>query len=255
MNKIYGVVFKDNGKVYNFSGSNEYNIGDYVIVETEKGYQYGKIVTSEEKTNNDKILKEIVRLATEKDHDINLENLAAALRASKNATEIIAEMGLDMKIVGASYTFDKKQLLFNFVANERVDFRELVKKLANIYKTRIELRQIGVRDKAKEIGGFGPCGRKLCCSSFNNMDDSITMNMAKNQNIALNPNIINGSCGRLLCCLAYEDNLYTENRRDLPNVGESVNIKQGRGIVQSIDILNKTYIVSVNNEKYKIEVD
>lgn len=257
MNKIYGIVFKDNGKIYNFLGYNlDVTIDSKVIVETEKGLQIAKVVEIFEDSNtNINNLKSIIRIASKKDEDSHLGNLEAADKALKQARDIVQEMGLEMRLVDASYTFDRKQLLFNFLANERIDFRELVKKLASVYHTRIELRQIGVRDKAKEIGGIGQCGRELCCSSCVSNIDSITINMAKNQNIALNPNKINGACGRLLCCLTYEDDLYNENRNQLPQVGEIVNIKQGKGKVESIDILSKKYIVNINDEKYEIIVD
>jgi len=161
----------------------------------------------------------------------------------------IFEKELKMKIIDASYTFDRDKLIFRFLADNRVDFRELAKDLAAKYKVRIELRQIGVRDKAKEISGIGPCGRELCCSCFlNNFIDTVSINMAKNQNIALNPNKINGQCGRLLCCLNYEDDVYTENRKDLPNVGDVVKTPNGEGKVVSIDILNKSYVVNVPDE-------
>jgi len=256
-NNIYGIVFKDNGKIYNFySDENEILVDTKVIVETEKGLQLAKVVQITNDHNiNVNNLKAIVRIALEKDVSNHLKNLESADRALKQAREIVEELGLEMRLIDASYTFDRKQLLFNFLANERIDFRELVKRLANLYHTRIELRQIGVRDKAKEIGGVGQCGRKLCCSSFLNSIDSITINMAKNQNIALNPNKINGSCGRLLCCLTYEDDLYHEFRKDLPQMGEIINTKHGNGKVESIDILARKYTVSINNERYTINLN
>ena len=150
------------------------------------------------------------------------KNLKDAEKALNKAREIIEELKLDMRLLDASYTYDRKQLLFNFIADERVDFRELAKRLAQVYKTRIELRQIGIRDKAKEIGGIGPCGRMLCCNTFLTDLNSVTINMAKNQMLALNPTKINGVCGRLLCCLSYEDEVYTELAKGLPRVGQKV---------------------------------
>ena len=164
----------------------------------------------------------------------------------EDCEKIKDELGLDMKILSASFTFDRKQLLFNFLADDRVDFRELAKRLASIYKTRIELRQIGVRDKAKEIGGYGQCGRKLCCHGFLDNLNGVSINMAKNQNLALNPEKINGVCGRLMCCLAYENESYFEYKKDLPRVGEIIKTKEGTGKVIYVDLFAK---------KYKIETE
>ncbi len=154
-----------------------------------------------------------------------------------------------MKLLDASYTLDRNQLLFNFVSDERIDFRELLKQLAAIYKTRIELRQIGIRDKAKEIGGIGPCGRFLCCNSFLTDLNSVTINMAKNQVLALNPTKINGVCGRLLCCLSYEDEIYTEFRKGLPNIGDDYEYNQKKYKVIDIDILKRKVIIQNENSK------
>ena len=246
--RICGVSFKDNGKVYNFD-SNDLDIseGDHVIVETEKGEQYGKVVIFENREMRNP-LKSVLRVATESDYTRYLKNLADASAALTEAKNMVKSLELGMQMIDSSYTFDRKQLLFNFIADERVDFRELVRMLAGRFKTRIELHQMGIRDKAKEIGGLGQCGMSLCCSSFLNRIDTITINMAKNQNIALNPGKINGSCGRLLCCLSYEDEQYIECRRKLPNLGEEVKVDGVRGKVVSIDILNQSYKVDVNGE-------
>lgn len=257
MNNVCGIEFKSNGKIYNFLNTFEQiKIDDHVIVETEKGNQYGKVVKTNVNVNdNPNNLRSIIRIANENDFKIHLDNLEAADRALKNARNIAKELGLEMNIIDANYTYDKKQLLFNFIANERIDFRELVKKLASVYHTRIELRQIGVRDKAREVGGIGQCGRKLCCSEMIENIDSITINMAKNQNIALNPNKINGCCGRLLCCLSYEDELYTKFREGMPQIGAIINTKYGSGKVESIDILNRKYCVIINGERKTINLD
>ena len=159
-----------------------------------------------------------------------------------------------MKFLSSTYTFDRKQLLFQFTADERVDFRELTKKLASLYKTRIELRQIGARDKACSVGGIGQCGRNLCCSSFLKTLESVTMNMAKNQNLALNPTKINGVCGRLLCCLAYEDANYFESRKGIPNVGSKVKYDEIEGKVVFVDILNRKIKVDIGNEIVEIDL-
>ena len=159
-----------------------------------------------------------------------------------------------MKIINATYTFDRKQLIFNFLADERVDFRELAKRLASVYRTRIELRQIGARDKAREIGGVGSCGEKICCAKFLNHIESVSMNMAKNQGLALNPAKINGLCGRLLCCLTYEDEEYLACNKGMPDIGEYIETEKGKGPVISKDILNRSYKVLVNNEKIDISL-
>lgn len=255
--KVYGVTFNNKGKIYNFKTYDlECPINVTVIVETEKGLQFGKVVKEVELENSkyDDNLKDIIRISTKEDYKKYLDNLKDAEKALKRAKELVKELNLDMNLIDASYTFDRKQLLFNFYAEDRIDFRELAKKLAASYKTRIELRQIGARDKAEEVGGIGVCGRCLCCSSFLKQKESVTMNMAKNQNIALNPSKINGLCGRLLCCLAYEDSEYKCCRNLLPEVGETVQTEYGTGVVQSLDILRKTYKVDVDKNIYEISV-
>ena len=251
MNNVYGIIFNENGKIYNFY-TDEFilEIGNKVIVETEKGCQYGKIVKVLKNTTDVSNMKKIIRKATEIDYEKYLENAKMAEDALIKAKKMVEEIQLDMNLLTASYTFDRSQLFFNFIADKRVDFRDLVKKMASTFHTRIELRQIGIRDKAKEISGIGPCGRKLCCSSFLNIIDPITINMAKNQGIALNPSKINGACGRLLCCLSYEDEEYQKVRNELPAVGSHVKTKDGNGIVVSINILMKQYTVKINDNFY-----
>jgi len=257
MNNVYGITFKENGKIYYFKAKESYSINSNVITETEKGLQFGKIIkeiTDEKELSNINDFKEIIRLATEEDYNEYLNNLRLAEKALVKAKEIASELKLDMKIINASFTFDKSQLLINFLADDRVDFRELAKKLASIYRTRIELRQIGPRDKAKEVSGIGPCGQVLCCARFLNHIESISMNMAKNQNLALNPSKINGSCGRLLCCLQYEDEEYTKCGKGMPYVGQTIKTKEGSGQVVSVDVLNRKYSVMVDGEKVEIEL-
>lgn len=251
---VYGVNFKDNGKIYNFQSEIKCPINVTVITETEKGLQFGKIVKSIEDTGtiNLEDLKKIIRISTKSDYDQYLRNLKDGETALKDCREIVKELNLDMKIINASFTFDRKQLLFNFLADERIDFRELAKKLANIYRTRIELRQIGSRDKAREIGGVGICGGKICCANFLNHIDAVSMQMAKNQNIALNPSKINGLCGRLLCCLSYEDEEYVNCSVGLPEVGETIKTPQGEGRVIDVNILKRSYKVLIDNEKVEI---
>ncbi len=258
MNKyyIYGVNFKDNGKVYNFKSTFKCPINVTVITETEKGEQFGKVVSYLEDTNIKNIdeLKDIIRISTKSDYDQYLKNLRDADRALKDCREIAKELNLDMKVINATFTFDRKQLIFNFLADERIDFRELARKLAAIYRTRIELRQIGARDKAREIGGVGPCGKKLCCSSFLTHIDAVSMNMAKNQGLALNPSKINGLCGRLLCCLTYEDDEYLRCSVGMPEIGDIVTTPNGTGPVVSKDTLTRSYKVLIDNEKIDVSL-
>ena len=259
MQKVVGVAFNKKGRIYNFNANNfDLNIGDTVIVETEKGYQYGFVVTNIKEIDENEYnlpLKNVVRLTSKKDDQNYFKNNQDAGKALNRAREIVDELKLDMHIMDASYTFDRKQLLFNFTADDRIDFRELAKRLAAIYKTRIELRQIGVRDKAREVGGLGPCGRMLCCNTFLTDLNGVTINMAKNQMLALNPTKINGSCGRLLCCLSYEDIVYTKLRENLPDIGEMYSDKTVSGKVVDLDILGqKIYVEDSQKEVHIIEV-
>lgn len=256
MNDIYGVSFKNDGKIYYFSKNNiEACQNEYVIVETEKGLQYGKIVALKNSQELDyEANKPVIRKATDEDYDQYLKNKALALEVTETCKKLAKELNLFMNVVDSSFTFDKKQLLINFYADERVDFRELAKKLASIYKTRIELRQIGARDKARKVSGLGICGRELCCSKYLNHIDSITMNMAKNQNIALTPSKINGACGRLLCCLSYENDEYTKCQNGMPFLGQTIDTKYGKGKVVFVDVLNRIYKVEIDNDIKTIEL-
>ena len=258
MLKVVGVSFKKNGQSYFFSPNNiELKRGDNVIVETERGLQYGTLQTDIIEINENKIksaLKPVIRLATKEDYNTNEKNKKNALYALQKAREIINEKNINMQLIEASYTFDKEQLLFKFLSDNRVDFRDLVKQLAGIFHTRIELRQIGARDKAKETGGCGVCGRKLCCSTFLKDMESVSIGMAKNQNLSLNPTKINGLCGRLLCCLKYEDDTYCELKKGMPQVGKKTKTKDGEGTVISIDILKRKYQVEIP-DKGIIEVE
>ena len=247
--KVCGVKFKDTGKVYYFKYEDmDLKKNLTVVVETEKGEQFAKVTDidiKESKNINIENMKAVLRISTKKDYNNYLNNLKESKLALDYAKELAKKMNIKMKILDASYTLDRKQLIFNFISDDRVDFRDLVKELAAKYKTRIELHQIGVRDKSKEIGGLGHCGRPLCCASFLNGIDTISINMAKNQNIALNPSKINGACGRLLCCLKYEDDCYKNLKKTLPEIGKTINTEQGSGKVVSVDILNQCYEVNI----------
>lgn len=255
MLNIVGIEFKDNGKIYYFNSRDlNLKINDNVIVETERGLQYGKVVTDIKQISSNAAshnLHEVVRMASKDDYFQHIRNIEDAKKALTKAIKLAKDLDLEMRFTEVCYTFDRNQLILYFLSENRVDFRELAKQLAAIYRTRIELRQIGVRDKAKEISGLGPCGRQLCCASFLNDLDAVSISMAKNQNLALNPTKINGLCGRLLCCLNYEDDLYTENREGMPEVGDAVKTDAGEGIVTSVDILNRKYTIDIENEGKK----
>ena len=250
--KTVNVVFKDGGKQYVvFDNNLEIEVSDNVIVDTERGQQFGKVVSIGKDDNKDHSY--VIKVATASDEKQNQKNIKDAKNAINKANELIEKLELDMKLIDSYYTFDRKQLVFQFLSDNRVDFRELAKQLAAIYKTRIELRQVGVRDKAKEISGIGPCGRKLCCSTFLNDLDSVGIAQVKNQNLALNPSKINGLCGRLYCCLKYEDDLYSLYRKDLPEVGDKVKRDGVEGTVISLDIPRRKYTV-LTEEENKREV-
>lgn len=257
MEKVVGISFVNSKRIYYFNpnGINT-EIDKYVIVETERGLQYGKVVTdilSKPKESLNLPLKNVIRLATKDDIKRNDENIKLSKKAIKECEKLINKYDLNMKLIDAGFTFDREQLVYHFLSDARVDFRSLAKDLAAIFKTRIELRQIGVRDKAKEIGGLGPCGRTLCCTDYLVNFDSVSINMAKNQNLSLNPTKINGVCGRLLCCLNYENEVYEEYRKGLPNLGDKVKYEGKSGKVVSLDILKRSYTFLTDEEEY-IEV-
>lgn len=247
------INFNDNGKKYYFN-TNNLNLKENitVIVETEKGLQFGKIISIDNEKDGSSF-KKVIRISSKRDYLQHLNNLKDAKKAIAKCNELIKKYDLSMNIIDATYTFDRGQLVFRFVADERVDFRQLAKDLGSIFKTRIELRQVGIRDKAKEIGGFGPCGRKMCCCAFLNEFDSVSINMAKNQNLALNPQKINGTCGRLLCCLKYEDDNYNEYKKGLPELGKMIRNDEVEGRVIAVDIFNKSYKV-LTDENGIIEI-
>ena len=251
MSKVIGVRFKRPGKVYSFDAGNiNVKAKDKVIVETAMGQEMGEVVINNKNLTNNKIkssLKPIVRVATEKDLKHFTENKEKEKEAFKICEEKIKKHKLGMHLVDASYTFDNAKLLFYFTADNRIDFRELVKDLASIFKTRIELRQIGVRDQVRRIGGNGVCGRELCCCTFLNNFDTVSIKMAKEQNIALNPAKISGNCGRLMCCLRYEQEAYEEKLKKLPKVGAIVKTADGEGTVDSIEILKGIVRVKIKD--------
>lgn len=243
MKKVVKISFQNSNKLYYFS-TNDINISknDLVIVESERGFQFGTVASDVIEIDESKIpktLKNIIRKATDSDFSTNRKNIIDSEKALKKAKELAKKLNVNMTLLNAYFTFDRNQLVFNFIADDRVDFRELAKNLASIYKTRIELRQIGVRDKAKEVGGIGPCGRFLCCNLFLNDFESVSINMAKNQYISLKPNKINGICGRLLCCLNYEDDQYTELKKQFPSIGTIIKYNGIRSKVVGHDLFKK----------------
>lgn len=254
MKEVIGVSFTEGKRIYYFDPANiKPKFGDDVIVETERGLQYGKIATLIVEKNEKSLnmpLKRIIRIATKDDRKKHELNLNEEKKAMKECEKLIKKYNLNMKVIDANFTFDKEQLMYHFLSDSRIDFRNLAKELAGIFKTRIELRQIGVRDKAKEIGGIGPCGRTLCCTDYLVNFDSVSINMAKNQNLSLNPNKINGSCGRLLCCLTYENDIYEEYRKSLPNLGDKVKYNEKNGKVVELNILKKSYTILTDDDEY-----
>ncbi|WP_050183708.1 PSP1 domain-containing protein [Domibacillus robiginosus] len=249
MCNVVGVRFKQAGKIYYFDpGDLGIQKEDHVIVETVRGVEYGHVVVGPKDVDEDDVvlpLKKVIRAADQKDRLAVQENSEAAMNAFETCTSKILEHKLDMKLVDVEYTFDRNKVIFYFTADGRVDFRELVKDLASIFRTRIELRQIGVRDEAKMLGGIGPCGRMLCCSTFLGDFEPVSIKMAKDQNLSLNPAKISGLCGRLMCCLKYENDEYEDARRELPDVGQKVKTPSGNGRVTGLNILERLVQVHI----------
>ena len=241
MTRIIGVRFKPTGKVYYFDPQGiEVNRGDYVIVETSRGIEYGQVMYGIKEVEDSvvtKPLKGVLRIATQEDTRKYNENKEKEKQAAKICMDKISEHGLDMKLVEVEYTFDGSKVLFYFTADGRVDFRDLVKDLASVFKTRIELRQIGVRDESKVLGSIGVCGRNLCCSEFLGEFVPVSIKMAKEQGLSLNPTKISGACGRLMCCLKYEQDTYEELNRITPSVGAIVDTPDGKGTIAYVSLL------------------
>jgi cell fate regulator YaaT (PSP1 superfamily) len=254
---VVGVRFKKAGKIYYFDpGDLSFEKDDFVIVETVRGVEYGRAVIARKRVEEHDVvlpLKKVVRIADQKDRMIVEENKQAAQEAYEVCNEKVTEHQLDMKLVDVEYTFDRNKIIFYFTADGRVDFRELVKDLAAIFRTRIELRQIGVRDEAKMLGGIGPCGRMLCCSTFLGDFDPVSIKMAKDQNLSLNPTKISGLCGRLMCCLKYENDEYESAKEALPDIGEIIETPQGTGKVVGLNILERVLQVELKEQERVLE--
>ena len=265
MINVAGVRFKSAGKVYFFDPAGlDVKIGQGVIVETARGMEYGTVAMAITPIREEDILhplKKIVRIADEKDIERHNENEKKKSRAMAVCQQKIAKHGLEMKLIDVEYTFDNNKIVFYFTADGRVDFRELVKDLAGVFKMRIELRQIGVRDEAKMLGGVGSCGRGLCCATWLSDFEPVSIKMAKNQNLSLNPTKISGVCGRLMCCLKYENEIYQELRKGMPDVGEKIDTPEGFGKVIESDVLQGKVKVRLftdemdDNGTYKLGTD
>ena len=256
MTKVIGVRFRTAGKIYFFSpGKFEVKRGDQVIVETARGVEFGNVVMGPKEVKDEEItqpLKTVIRLATEDDRRVEEKNRKKEKEAFQICLEKIAKHKLEMKLIKVEYTFDNNKVLFYFTADGRIDFRELVKDLASVFKTRIELRQIGVRDETKILGGIGICGRPLCCHTYLSEFAPVSIKMAKEQNLSLNPTKISGVCGRLMCCLKNEQETYEYLNRKLPGVGDIVTLPDGmKGEVSGVNVLRQLVkvLVDVNDEK------
>ena len=252
MTKVVGIRFKPVGKIYYFNPEDvELVPGDGVIVETTRGVEYGTVVLTDKEIDENEFnmpIKSILRKVTEQDKEVAEENKKKAKEAVSVCLEKIAANNLEMNLVDVEYTFDRSKVLFYFTADGRVDFRQLVKDLAAVFRTRIELRQIGVRDEAKLLGGFGICGRPLCCSQFLGDFEPVSIKMAKEQSLSLNPTKISGTCGRLMCCLKYEQDAYEELLEKTPNVGALVDTPAGRGTVIASQLLKGIVSVKMSSE-------
>ncbi len=251
MSKVVGVRFRKAGKIYYFDpGQLELKAGQKVVVETSRGLELGDVVLESKKVDDDEIvppLRLVRRIATESDKNQISENKRKEEEAYKVCQEKIKKYGLTMKLVDVEYTFDHNKIIFYFTAENRVDFRELVRDLAAVFRTRIELRQIGVRDEAKIVGGMGPCGRGLCCATFLGSFGPVSIRMAKEQNLSLNPTKISGICGRLMCCLRYEADHYEHAKGELPVTGDLVITPRGDGKVISTNIAKKIVLVELKD--------
>ncbi len=249
MVNVIGVRFENAGKLYFFDPGELWPTpGDYVLVETSRGVEFGEVVTGIKEIDDALLqspLKPVVRIASADDIQHNKDNKAAEKEAYQICQRKIGEHKLDMKLVSVEYTFDNSKILFYFTANGRVDFRSLVKDLAGVFKTRIELRQIGVRDEAKMLGGLGVCGRPICCAAFLGDFQPVSIKMAKEQNLSLNPTKISGVCGRLMCCLKYEQDQYEQTRRKMPKVGKEVITPDGPGVVWELNVIKESVRVRI----------
>ncbi|MBR2371887.1 MAG: stage 0 sporulation family protein [Clostridia bacterium] len=258
MPKIVGVRFKDIGKIYYFSPNDiEFEVGDGVIVETVRGVEFGKVALAVREVDESQLvspLKPVIRKATEKDFETAQRNLDKKGDAMKVAKEKIEKHKLNMKLIDCEFTFDNTKVIFYFTSETRVDFRELVKDLASHFRIRIELRQVGIRDEAKLLGGLGPCGRACCCSSCLGDFARVSIKMAKTQGLSLNPGKISGLCGRLMCCLQYENEYYSETYKLMPKINSEIKTPDGKAIVMSNDMLKKVVTAKITGADGSVEI-
>ncbi|BBD90973.1 stage 0 sporulation family protein [Staphylococcus caprae] len=257
MPNVVGVQFQKAGKLEYYAPNQlDVNVGDRVVVESKRGIEIGLVKFPPKDVADGDVtlpLKEIIRIVNEEDEEQYYNNERDAEQALELCKKVVKNQNLDMRLVNCEYTLDKSKVIFNFTADDRIDFRKLVKVLAQNLKTRIELRQIGVRDEAKLLGGIGPCGRSLCCSTFLGDFEPVSIKMAKDQNLSLNPTKISGACGRLMCCLKYENDHYEEARAQLPDVGASVQTPDGSGKVIGLNILDISMQVKIEGLEQPLE--
>lgn len=257
MQNVVGIDFQKSGKMEYYSPQHfNLTVGDWVVIESKRGLEMGRVKYEPLNVADQDVtlpLKEIVRISTEEDLIRYEQNEQAAKEALQLCKDTIQQQQLEMRLVNCEFTLDKSKVIFNFTSDERVDFRKLVKVLAQKLKTRIELRQIGVRDEAKLLGGIGPCGRSLCCSTFLGDFEPVSIKMAKDQNLSLNPTKISGACGRLMCCLKYENDYYEEARAQLPDVGDPIETPEGNGKVIGLNILDISMQIKVEGLEQPLE--
>ncbi|WP_369041678.1 PSP1 domain-containing protein [Staphylococcus warneri] len=257
MPDVIGVQFQKAGKLEYYAPKDlQIEMDDWVVVESKRGIEIGLVKMPTRAVDDGDVslpLKEVMRIATQQDIDTYNNNAMDAEKALALCKEVVAQQELDMRLVNCEYTLDKSKVIFNFTADDRIDFRKLVKVLAQNLKIRIELRQIGVRDEAKLLGGIGPCGRSLCCSTFLGDFEPVSIKMAKDQNLSLNPAKISGACGRLMCCLKYENDYYEEARAQLPDVGDSIETPDGNGQVVGLNILDISMQVKIDGMEQPLE--
>lgn len=257
MQNVVGIDFQKSGKMEYYSPKKfDLNVGDWVVVESKRGLEMGRVKYAPLDVADEDVtlpLKEIVRHATDEDLNQYEQNEKDAEEAMTLCKNTIQQQSLEMRLVNCEFTLDKSKVIFNFTADDRIDFRKLVKHLAQNLKTRIELRQIGVRDEAKLLGGIGPCGRSLCCATFLGDFEPVSIKMAKDQNLSLNPTKISGACGRLMCCLKYENDFYEEARAQLPDLGDKIVTPEGKGQVIGLNILDISMQVKIDGLEQPLE--
>lgn len=253
MKKVYVVKYYEN--VDTFLSEEDISIGSNVIISSAKGLQFGEVIKICCKEKCSKEARDIIRMANQDDIIMYERILKDNINILKYSRKLANDLKLKLKAVSVEESFDKKSLLLKFTSDSRIDFREYAKKLASRYRLKVELRQIGARDRSKQISGIGPCGQRLCCARFLNDMDSVSISMAKNQCLSLNPSKINGCCNRLMCCLSYEDRVYSENRKQLPRIGDTIIYKDKEVVVSSLNVINNKAVIYIDREKIEIDAN